>query len=289
MSALAYPISRYPAVNVATVPQRSPLRYPGGKTWLIPHIRAWLNDSQPAVLIEPFAGGGIVSLTAIMEGLAEQAIMVELDHDVAALWHAALRDGDTLAEQIEAFEPTLESVLGLDSQGITGVMDHAFRTLVYNRTRRSGILAAGASFMKNGENGRGIQSRWYPKTLAQRLRDIHDHADRIAFFEGDGTALLQPLLMGWGSDASVFIDPPYTAAGGKRAGARLYAHNEIDHSRLFGLLADTEASFLMTYDSAPEIVSLVNRYGFHAVIVEMKNAHHNRMPELVITRDPLFA
>src|ERR1700674_1531455 len=29
-------------VNVASVPQRSPFRYPGGKTWLIPYIRSWL-------------------------------------------------------------------------------------------------------------------------------------------------------------------------------------------------------------------------------------------------------
>lgn len=26
-------------VNVASVPQRSPFRYPGGKTWLVPVVR----------------------------------------------------------------------------------------------------------------------------------------------------------------------------------------------------------------------------------------------------------
>lgn len=26
-------------INVATVPLRSPFRYPGGKTWLVPRIR----------------------------------------------------------------------------------------------------------------------------------------------------------------------------------------------------------------------------------------------------------
>jgi len=30
-------------INVASVPQRSPFRYPGGKTWLIPTVRQWLN------------------------------------------------------------------------------------------------------------------------------------------------------------------------------------------------------------------------------------------------------
>ena len=57
-----FPVSPIPAANVASVPQRSPLRYPGGKTWLIPHIRAWLGaiDPKPRLLIEPFAGGAIV-------------------------------------------------------------------------------------------------------------------------------------------------------------------------------------------------------------------------------------
>ena len=67
--------SRYPAANVASVPQCSPLRYPGGKTWLIPHVEAWLRqlDPKPALLVEPFCGGGSVSLSAVMEGWAERA------------------------------------------------------------------------------------------------------------------------------------------------------------------------------------------------------------------------
>lgn len=82
--------SALPAVNVASVPQRSPLRYPGGKTWLIPHIRKWLGGPPTPLLIEPFAGGGIVSLTAVMEGQAARALMVDLDRDVSAFWRAAL-------------------------------------------------------------------------------------------------------------------------------------------------------------------------------------------------------
>src|SRR6266498_1526470 len=52
-------------VNVASVPQRSPFRYPGGKTWFVPYLRDWLHSlrKRPAVFVEPFAGGGIASLT----------------------------------------------------------------------------------------------------------------------------------------------------------------------------------------------------------------------------------
>lgn len=56
-------------INVASVPHRSPFRYPGGKTWLVPYIRQWLTylTPRPAILGEPFAGGAIVGLSALFD------------------------------------------------------------------------------------------------------------------------------------------------------------------------------------------------------------------------------
>ena len=283
----AFPPSKIPAVNVAQVPQRSPLRYPGGKTWLVPHIREWLRITKPGILIEPFAGGGVVSLTAVMEDLVERAIMVEIDHDVAAFWHAALRAGPALAERVRRFKPTRERVRAIEKGGARLLAGHGFRTLVLNRTRNSGILAPGASFTKSGENGKGISSRWYPETLAARLASIDNHAGRITFCEGDGEQLLEPLLAGCGEEGAAFIDPPYTA-GGKRAGGRLYAHHAVDHSKLFEILARRNANFLMTYDPSEEIAGLIRRHRFHGVAVRMKNAHHEHLEELIITRQEMF-
>lgn len=285
----AIPVSPLPAVNVACVPQRSPLRYPGGKTWLIPHVRHWLERTHPVpkLVVEPFAGGGIVSLTAVMEGLVERCLMVELDPDVAAFWHAALCFGPQLCEMVKNFEPTWDSVNALSRQTPSNVLKRGFRTLVLNRTRRGGILAPGASLSRRGEGGRGVASRWYPETLARRLCDIAGHAGRIGFCEADGITKLEDLKGVLGHDCVLFVDPPYTA-GGKRAGRRLYAHSELDHRRLFELLAGGGCDFLMTYDRTPEIEALVREHGFHAVQVLMKNTHHARIPELVISRRPVF-
>jgi hypothetical protein len=43
-------------VNVASVPHRSPFRYPGGKTWLVPRVRRWLLSppKRPNEFIELF-------------------------------------------------------------------------------------------------------------------------------------------------------------------------------------------------------------------------------------------
>ncbi len=262
------------------------MRYPGGKTWLIPHIREWLSTPVP-LLVEPFAGGGVVSLTAVMENLAEQAIMVDLDRDVSSFWRAALDHNDDLISRIQQFTPDRAEVEALTQGGPADVLEHGFRTLVLNRTRRGGVLAPGAALTKSGENGNGIASRWYPDTLVRRLRAIAEYSDRLTFCESDGVRMLEFLCDR--PNVRMFIDPPYTGSGGKQAGARLYSHNHVDHARIFGALADSRIDFLMTYDCSPETVELVNAYGFAAVVVEMKNGHHARIPELIITREGLFS
>ena len=283
------PFSPIPAVNVASVPQRSPLRYPGGKTWLIPHIRFWLGrmGRKPEQLVEPFAGGAIVSLTAVMEGLVHRAVMAEIDRDVAAFWKAAIHHNEELRTKVEEFQLTRDAVNRLASEPPATAVDEGFRTLVLNRTRRGGILADGAALNKTGENGKGLTSRWYPETTIKRLAAISEYADRIEFQETDGLELLAERLRNVDVDTVVFVDPPYTA-GGKRAGARLYNANHVDHKRLFSLLSSSGVEFLMTYDKSPEILALIREHGFNAVQVLMKNTHHAKVPELVITRGPVF-
>ncbi len=41
-----------------------------------------------------------------------------------------------------------------------------------------GILAEGSSFIRYGENGKGIGWRWYPETIAKRLLNLSQVADR---------------------------------------------------------------------------------------------------------------
>lgn len=272
-------------VNVASVPQRSPFRYPGGKTWLVPHLRAWLRSlpTKPKLLVEPFLGGGIVSLTAGFEGLVDHVLMAELDAQVAAVWQAVLgKDAVWLAERIMAFEVTSDSVKAELARPARSLRQRAFQTILKNRVYHGGILAAGSRPIRRGENGKGIASRWYPATLRKRILAIAALKERFTFVEGDGLAALQRHAGDAG--AVFFIDPPYTAAG-KRAGSRLYTHNELDHERLFALAAGLTGDFLMTYDAADGVRALARRHGLDTALVAMKNTHHAEMTELLIGRD----
>lgn len=272
-------------VNVASVPQLSPFRYPGGKTWFVPTFRQWMRstNTKPYILVEPFAGGGIITLTALYENLVEKAVMVELDHEIAAVWESVVNgDAKWLANRILTFDMTKETVLKELEKIPNTKRDRAFQTILKNRTLHGGILADGSRFIKYGENGKGIRSRWYPRTLAKRLLNLNHIVSRIDFRCDDGLKVMMEFSTT--QEAVYFIDPPYTA-GGKKAGKRLYKHYDLDHERLFRMCESLKGDFLMTYDLSEEVKEMVRMHGFQMRLIPMTNTHHATMMELVIGRD----
>jgi DNA adenine methylase len=272
---------RHEAANVASVPKRSPFRYPGGKTWLVPIIRSWLwsKPAPPMRLVEPFAGGAIVSLTVAFERLAQHVIFGEIDEGVAAVWRTILgEDAEWLCARIRTFSLTLDSVRRALAEPALTARDLAFQTLLRNRVQRGGIMAAGAGLLKAGENGHGLRSRWYPRTLVRRIREIHMVKHALAFVEGDGFELVRRYQLD--PHSAFYIDPPYTLAA-----RRLYSRWAVDHQQLFSMLRQCKGDFLMSYDRTDEIEEMAMRHGFETRTVAMTNTHHAKMTELLIGRD----
>ncbi len=272
-------------VNVSSIPQRSPFRYPGGKTWFVPTFRAWIGSlkTKPKILVEPFAGGGIISLTALFEKLVDRVVMVELDADIAAVWTTIVNGhAKWLAKRIIEFDLTKESVIKEISRTDVDVKTRAFHTILKNRTFHGGILAEGSGFLKYGENGKGIHSRWYPSTLARRFTELDMVAELIDFRQQDGIAAIHEYAQE--KRAAFFIDPPYTA-GGKKAGKRLYRYCNLDHDKLFAACEAIRGDFLMTYDNAEEVKIMARAHGFQMRLIPMTNTHHATMEELVIGKE----
>jgi len=269
-----------PVVNVASVRKRSPFRYPGGKTWLVPIIRLWLKQGQKPILklIEPFAGGGSVSLTAAFEQLADQITMVELDEEIASVWEVIFNKSSNkwLADKILSFNLTIDNIQLELNNPSKELRDIAFCTILKNRVFHGGILAKGSGMIKNGENGKGISSRWYAKTLYDRIVAISYISDKIDFITGDAFEVIAQNIDNY--EAYFFIDPPYTVAG-----KRLYNYYDIDHERLFALTAQLRGKFMLTYDDTVEIRNLADKYNLNYRTIPMKTTHHIKKSEIIIS------
>jgi DNA adenine methylase len=228
-------------------------------------------------LIEPFAGGGIVSLTAAFEKMAEQITMVEMDEEIAAVWEVILNENNKwLADKIYSFDLTHANVKAELENPNKELQDIAFCTILKNRVFHGGILAKGSGMIKNGENGKGIASRWYPKTLRDRILAINYVKDKIKFISGDAFKILELNLNN--KSAYFFIDPPYTIAG-----KRLYTYFDIDHERLFELTSQLKGKFMLTYDDTLEIRQLADKYHLQYRTIPMKTTLHFEKKEIIIS------
>ncbi len=203
--------------------------------------------------------------------------MVELDEEVAAVWEVILNGkNEWLADKILKFELTHENVNKEFSNPNKETKDIAFCTILKNRVFHGGIIAKGSGMLKNGENGKGIASRWYAKTLADRIRAINHVNHKLLFLQTDAFKVIEENIEN--KNAYFFIDPPYTVAG-----KRLYTHFNIDHEKLFYLASKIRGKFMLTYDDTDEIRALSNKYHLDFRTIPMKTTHHLEKNEIIIS------
>ncbi len=266
-------------VNVASIPQRSPFRYPGGKTWFVPTARKWFDKNRGKTLIEPFCGGAIISLTAVMEDWLDHAVMVELDEDVASVWKTILSDDcQWLVDKILSFRMCMENVECVLENHPNDEKEKAFQTIIRNRINHGGILARGAGIVKKGESGKGLSSRWYPSTIAKRILQINLKSSSFSFYKGNAFDFIEKYKDD--ENACFFVDPPYTLAG-----KRLYNYHEIDNDLLVEKLTEIKGNFVLTYDDADEIRDIANYYGLQWRTIPMQTTHLVTKEELIISNN----
>lgn len=259
----------------------SPFRYPGGKSWFTEIARRWLRSQEKPlkILVEPFGGGAGISLLAANERLVEQSVFAEIDRDVAATWETVLNGHATwLANEILAFRVSRKRVEMKLKEVPKTDHERAFQCLLKNRTARGGVLSKGAGLIRRGEDGKGLSSRWYPETLAKRIKAISGLKNQLHFRQGDGFEVISEYLQR--TDAVFFVDPPYT-----QAARRLYRHWSIDHEKLFKVMRDAKGDVLMTYDDTKEVRMWARRYGFQVRKLSMRTTHHQQKQELMIAQD----
>jgi len=235
------------------------------------------------LLVECFAGGANVTLTAVSENLARKAIIIEIDPDVASVWDAVLNGkAKWLSNKIERFQLGRRTVRAELKINPRTPHTRAWKTLLRNRVNHGGILAPGAGLLRRGEEGNGIQSRWYPETLVSRISEINRMKSKIRIIEGDGLAWIEKNYKPKTVSGSIafFIDPPYSSVG-----ERLYTYGKIDHEKLFRVAADLPGRVLMTYHDTSEIHRLARRFGFEYRGVRMVSRQHAEKTELLVCKN----
>lgn len=239
-------------------PVLSPLRYPGGKSYLYGTLRTVIRDNglTSGAYVEPYAGGAGAALGLLITGQVSRIAINDLDPAIYAFWRAVVQDSSRFAEKLRDAKLDVEEwakqrKVYLDEDR-DNYLDLGFATFYLNRTNRSGTLNAGPIGGQNQTGNYKIDARFNKSTLLERLRLIALHASRISVSNKDGLSVIeeyapQPATL-------VYADPPYFEKAGS---LYLNSFTISDHCALAACLNRIhDSKWVLTYDNVPQVSEL---------------------------------
>ena len=128
---------------------RSPLRYPGGKSRITNFVAKLIKDNNitGGCYVEPFAGGAGVALNLLLDGIVDRIFINDKDRSIYAFWDSAINHTERFICRLESVNVTIEEwkkqrEIQLNKEN-ANLFDLGFSTFFLNRTNRSGIIMAG--------------------------------------------------------------------------------------------------------------------------------------------------
>lgn len=235
----------------------SPLRYPGGKTFLFPFFDEVIqnNGLNNITYVEPFAGGAGAALALLFSGKVKNIVINDLDKAIYAFWKSAIFDSAKFVKKVQLTPVTIKEwrkQRAIYNNPKASRFELGFATFFLNRTNTSGILDGGPIGGLKQNSKYKINARFNKEILIERIKRLSSYKDRISVFNKDGLELISECLNK--KNTFVYLDPPYFEKG-----ATLYLNHykKDDHEALAKKLNDHPNAFwLLTYDNKKEVRSL---------------------------------
>jgi DNA adenine methylase len=241
-------------------PFPSPLRYPGGKTFLKGFLAETirLNQITGGAYVEPYAGGAGAALSLLFTECVSDIHINDKDPCIYSFWKAILNDTERFLERLDrtpiSVKTWKEQKSIMRSPKSNSELDLGFATFFLNRCNRSGVLNGGpiGGLRQDGEYN--MRVRFNKEGLRDRIHKIGLYRDRISAWNLDGVQFLKSMFTQGRIDATkslVYMDPPYF----KKA-ERLYSHyfEDSDHLQLSEYLnLQTDFRWVVSYDDTSMI------------------------------------
>jgi len=267
----------------------SPLRYPGGKTFLFPLIDRVIkrNSINDTVYVEPYAGGAGAGLALLCLEKVEKVVINDLDKGIYSFWKSIIYDTDRFIQKLEKIPVSIEErkkqqKIYFDKK--SKLFDKGFAAFYLNRTNVSGVLNGGPIGGKEQKGKWKIDARFNKTSLIKRILDLERYKNRITILNMDGLDVIKRYIKD--KNALIYIDPPYYEKG-----ATLYLNHFIDknHKQLAVLLNQNKNyNWLLTYDENNRIRELYNKRKIVNFTIQHRAFKSKQGKEVMIFSDGLL-
>lgn len=247
---------------MASQPFPSPLRYPGGKRKVANYVRLLfeMNALMGGHYAEPYAGGSSVALSLLFGEYASRIFINDLDPSVHAFWHSVLHATEELNRLIHDTPLTMQEwhrQRQVINHPDSDILARGFSAFYLNRTNRSGIIMGGVIGGQDQTGNWKIDARFNRTELVRRINKIARYRNRINLTNHDALVFLREVAPEMHDRSLIYLDPPYYVKG---QGLYANAYEPGDHADVAAAVAKLETPWLVSYDSAPQIVDLYNQF-----------------------------
>ncbi|MBT9147159.1 MAG: hypothetical protein DDT32_00911 [Syntrophomonadaceae bacterium] len=267
----------------------NPLRYPGGKYFLVDYIDKVLeaNRLYGCTFYEPYAGSAAVAIELLLSEKVENIVVVEKDPLIYAFWKSVVDHTAELCRRIEAIEVTLgtwyemQKYKGIITPLEGSALDLGVAGLFLNRTNYSGILKANPLGGKSQSSDYKIDCRFNKQKIVGHIERISEKRTQFSVHWGDALAFLRTNRARLHeSNSFVYIDPPYYEQG--KSLYRFYYGNE-DHQKLARTIERERFPWLISYDDHPFINQLYLKTAKQKLYCDYTAQKYKKGKELLIS------
>lgn len=241
---------------------KSPLRYPGGKQKLAPFISEVIRENGllGGHYAEPYAGGAGVAIDLLLKGDVAAIHLNDSCSAVHAFWKSILRDTDAFCRRISKVSLTVaewsrqKAILANRAEHET--IDVGFSLFYLNRVNRSGILSGGLIGGLAQEGKWRMDARFPRGELIRRIENISRKRKAIHLRNWDAERFIKNYIPRLPKNSLIYCDPPYFEKAD-----RLYLNHyqPDDHRRIAKVIQKMKLPWMVSYDSAPEILECYSR------------------------------
>ena len=269
---------------------RSPLRYPGGKSNITPLIKSILETkgNRPLTYIEPFAGGAGVAINLLLDDVVDNIVINDYDKAIYSFWRALKEETDALVDLIRNTPISIDEwhhqKAIYTSMNKRYSLQLGFAAFYLNRTNHSGILNAGpiGGYAQTGEYT--MNARYNRPALIDRIETIARKKSSIFVYNKEIRKFIVQTIPKYQGNSLVYFDPPYFV-NGKRLYKNFFIerdHNEISHC----ISENVECDWVMTYDDMAEIREIYAGYPMYNYQLTYSAANKGKGSELIVFKRP---
>lgn len=232
----------------------SPLRWVGGKRWLLPKLRKLVGETEIAAYHEPFLGGASVFLAL---GPFSEAHLSDTNVELISAFEA-IRDHPTrVANKARAYARDEETYYKVRGSIPGGLIESAARFLYLNHTSFNGIYRVNLAGIYNVPFG-GERDAHIP--TAEQLRAVASRLEQATLKADDFAKCIDRV----GPGDLVFLDPPYTVAhnenGFVKYNQRLFSFEDQRRlSRLVDEIKERDARYILANAAHDSIIELFGK------------------------------